>query len=349
METIRKKLRMLAFAGLTLALALALAEGVFFAQQSGREAVREAGEGHLVLRRRVDLVIVPVTAKDRKGNLVDGLEQKNFQLLEDGEEREIRFFSAERTPLSAVVLVDVDLSYRQMRKVENTLASLAHAFTPEDEQALYLFGERIRLIQPFTSEPENVLRAAFGKIPEGRRPGVAGPPLAGTSRIGGVPIDPSKAMEFPRKPPPKRLHDAMFTAAQQLRSRPQERRRMVLILSNGLNSSGNQLGFQEAAKALMQSDVTVFVVHFYARWSWKRLDALSRYARATGGDVFHPKNLRTLDQLYGRITDQARYPYILGFSPRFADGKIHSLEVLLDRPKVKLLARSSYLSPSPER
>ena len=81
METIRKKLRMLAFAGLTLALALALAEGVFFAQQSGREA----GEGHLVLRRRVDLVIVPVTAKDRKGNLVDGLEQKNFQLLEDGE------------------------------------------------------------------------------------------------------------------------------------------------------------------------------------------------------------------------------------------------------------------------
>ena len=345
---------MLAFAVLT----LALAEGAFFAQQraedpvreTDREIVQEAGEGPLVvLRRRVDLVVVPVTAKDQKGNLVDGLEQKNFQLLEDGEPREIRFFSAERTALSAVVLVDVALPYRQMRKVENTLGSLAHAFTPDDEQALYLFGERIRLIQPFTSEPENVLRAAFGKIPEGRRPGVAGPPLAGTSSIGGVPIDPSKAMEFPSKPPPKRLHDALFTAAQQLRSRPQERRRVVLILSDGLHSSGNQLGFEEAAKALTQSEVTVFVVHFNARWSWKRLDALSRYARATGGDVFNPKNLRTLDQLYGRITDQARYPYILGFSPRFADGEFHSIEVRLDRPKVKLLARNGYRSPSSER
>ena len=72
---------------------------------------------------------------------------------------------------------------------------------------------------------------------------------------------------------------------------------MVLILSDGANTSGNQLSFEDAVRALAQSEVSVFAVHFNARWKWKRVDVLSRYARETGGDVFNPKDLATLDPL----------------------------------------------------
>ena len=310
---------------------------------------QEPAEDSFVVRERVDLVIVPVTVKDRKGNSVDNLTRDDFSIFEDGEQREIRYFAVEPTPLSAVILLDFKLSQRHARMIENTLGSLSHAFVPEDEQALYFFDDTVRLGHPFTHEPDRIWKAAQEKFPSGTTPSVAGPPLAGVSRIGGERIDPTQAMSFPEKPSGKRIHDALFTAAQQLRARSRERRRVVLILSDGMNASDNQLSYEDAVKGLVRANVSVYAVHFNFRWSWKRFDVLSRYARETGGDVFNPKKLSYLDQLYSRIIDQARNPYILGFSPGASDGELHTLRVRVNRPKVKLLARNSYLSPGGNR
>ncbi len=314
-----------------------------------QETPQEISEEPFVLREQVGLVIVPVTAKDRAGNLVDNLTQDNFQVFEDGKEREIRFFSTEIRPLSAVILLDGELPQKYMQMVERTLASLSNSFEPNDERALYMFDRTVRRVQPFTQDAEILFRATLEKFPKGKRPGIMGPPLAGVSTIGGQPIDPTQGIRFPGKTPGRRIHDAMFAAARELRSRSQSRRRMVLILSDGKNATDNRLNYEDALNALVRADVSVYAIHFNKRWVWKRFDVLSRYARETGGDIFTATRLRTLDPLYARITDQVRGQYVLGFSPAASDGELHSIRVQVDRPQTKLLARNSYFSPATER
>ena len=322
---------------------------LFFSVQDGFRAQgvpQEDPEEPFLLREQVGLVIVPVTAKDRAGNLVEDLTKDNFQVFEDGKRREILLFSTATNPLSAVILLDGEMPQKYMQLIEKTLASLSNSFDPNDEQALYLFDRSVHRLQPFTQDPEILFRATLKKFPKGRRPGFMGSPLAGISVIGGQPIDPTRGIRLPEKPPGRRLHDAMFVAARDLESRSRGRRRMVLIISDGRYASGNRLKYKDALDALVRADVSVYAIHFNKRWVWKRFDLLSRYARDTGGDIFTATRLRTLDPLYSRIADQVRGQYVLGFSPAASDGELHSIQVRVNRPQIKLNARSSYFSPA---
>src|SRR3981081_2577035 len=56
-----------------------------------------------------DLVVLPVTAKDRHGNLVPDLHREEFRIYDDNVEQSIDVFTAEAFPLSLVVLIDDDL------------------------------------------------------------------------------------------------------------------------------------------------------------------------------------------------------------------------------------------------
>ena len=128
---------------------------LFFPVQDGFRAQgvpQENPEEPFFLREQVGLVIVPVTAKDRAGNLVEDLTKDNFQVFEDGKKREIRLFSTATNPLSAVILLDGEMPQKYMQLVEKTLASLSNSFDPNDEQALYLFDRTVRRLQPFTQD-----------------------------------------------------------------------------------------------------------------------------------------------------------------------------------------------------
>src|SRR5215467_11214755 len=67
-----------------------------------------------VFRTGVDLVNVGATVTDRKGNLVTGLNQDAFEIIEDGKKQAIRYFAAgEGEPgpeLHLGVLLDVSES-----------------------------------------------------------------------------------------------------------------------------------------------------------------------------------------------------------------------------------------------
>src|SRR6266704_5634664 len=56
-----------------------------------------------------DLVVLPVTAKDRHGNLVPDLHREEFRIYDDNVEQSIDVFTAEAFPLSLVVLIDNDM------------------------------------------------------------------------------------------------------------------------------------------------------------------------------------------------------------------------------------------------
>ena len=87
-------------------------------QQGG--ASRQAQPDQSDTRGRISvetrLVIVPVTVKDKEGRLVGDLEKNEFHVFSDGIEQQILLFTSDPFPLSAVVVIDNDLSDKQADK-----------------------------------------------------------------------------------------------------------------------------------------------------------------------------------------------------------------------------------------
>lgn len=108
----------------------------------------------LELRRNVQLVLVPVTVKDRRGHLLPSLTQGDFRIIVDGQERPVKYFSNEIGPLAVVVLVDTGLSVSSVNTVRNMLPDLQNCFLPQDVSEAYTFDETIHRLVDFTSQPE---------------------------------------------------------------------------------------------------------------------------------------------------------------------------------------------------
>jgi len=300
------------------------------------------------LKENVHLVVVPVSVKDRDGGLVQDLTRDDFRVFEDGKQRPIQFFSNELTPISALVLLDTGMSAKSLATVRRQLRSLSNAFGPSDEVALYFFDKHIRLGQDFTSETDLIVEAVEREAKEGRvegkGPGMLGGPLAGSPTINGVNVDNPGSAPTLSAPISKSIHDALYEAAQQLRYRPEGRRRVVLILSDGAGG-GNTYSYQTMINTLEVAKATVYAISFSAGWAAKRADLLARVARDTGGDIAYVRRSSGLDAACFLFADESRNAYVLGFTPSAADGKFHDINVRVSRPGLRLVARNRFFAP----
>ncbi len=69
----------------------------------------QADQAPPTIRVPVNLVVVPVTVKDSRNQLVGDLRRDEFRIFDDGVEQRITLFSVETAPLSVVIAVDNDL------------------------------------------------------------------------------------------------------------------------------------------------------------------------------------------------------------------------------------------------
>src|ERR1700756_5508373 len=90
-------------------------------------------EAQARIRVNSNLVILPVTVKDRGGELVPDLRRDEFRVLEDNVEQKIDVFTAEAFPLSMVILIDNDLKDKDAEKVQASLESIIGGMSTEDE------------------------------------------------------------------------------------------------------------------------------------------------------------------------------------------------------------------------
>jgi VWFA-related protein len=305
------------------------------------------------IRTTVSLVLVPVTVKDSAGELVTDLQQNDFRVFEDGVEQPIAQFSADAAPLSAAVLVDDDLKQSTAEKVQKTLETLAAGFGASDEVSLWRFDQVPEQIsEDFIADNDALLTqlkkidlsssfAGIGSytMTNGPRVNTAQPP--GPAKI------PADANGHPNT---KHINDAIYAAAEQLQDRPRERRRIIFLISDGQNAKNNTHNYDDTLKLLLSADVSVYVVgvgeaNLNRGVTFLGNNILSKYAHATGGDIFYGGVSReNLEGLYARVAEQARNQYTIAYSGSHTDKSkpYHSIEVRVKRPGLSLLARDGY-------
>src|SRR5690242_19368022 len=111
------------------------------------------------IRTRLDLVVVPVSVRDNNGNLLTGLVQDDFVVLEDGKPQTISNFSADRLPLSAAIIVDDAIRTLMLKRVADQFHSLLSGFDPADELMLFRYDHFVSKLSDFTSDPSVVERS----------------------------------------------------------------------------------------------------------------------------------------------------------------------------------------------
>lgn len=143
-------------------------------------------------------VVAPVTVFDRNGGYVNGIQPEQFHLYDNGKEQNIEVDIAYQ-PISLVIAIQANSHVEgilpQVQKIGNLIQPLV--IGDQGEAAVVAYDSRIRKLQDFTSNAD-LITTAVKKIQAGS-----------TSN---------------------RLIDAVVESARMLNTRPQNRRRILLLV-----------------------------------------------------------------------------------------------------------------------
>jgi VWFA-related protein len=302
------------------------------------------------IRTTVEMVVVPVTVKDRQGRLVADVRQEEFRLLEDSVEQKIAVFAFDPFPLSAVVLLDNALKKQNAEQVLSSLRAIAGGFSEFDEVAICRFDTIFEPGGDFTTDNDKLLTQLKRLDLDQTFPGQGSGPMTSGPRINGgasTPGAPSSAQIRLGGRETKNINDAVYAAGQLLRGRERGRRKIIYLISDGHNSRNNTYSFDDTIKLLLSADISVYAIGVGDAALDRGIGVLSRFAHATGGDVFYAAKRAELESLYARVSEQARNQYTLAYVPEKTDRKLeyHTIEVRVRRPGLVLLARDGYYTP----
>ncbi len=174
-------------------------------------------------------VVIPVSAYDDSGHLSAALEPQDILVFEDDVRQTVR--SVRRIAANILLLLDTggDLNPAMSVSITRDIATrLISNLKAGDRVATMQFSNHLELINDWTTDREQVLRALKTKLISGKRP---------------------------------QLIKALFAAAQRLKDVPAGTRHIVLI-TDGVDSSGDEAALNEAIRQLLDANVTVHVIGY---------------------------------------------------------------------------------------
>jgi len=299
-----------------------------------------------------ELVVLPVTVKDEKGNLVADLKQEDFRIFDDTVEQSIDVFSSQGTILSLLVLIDADLRDDDAQQMVASLHSLLAGISPNDEVLICHFDLQFHPANGFTKNPDQL----FSDLEQAKEASKPGHPMF-------VPFatDPSWHVATPGEPaqaagtnlgsrPTKALDDAVYSSSQLLHDRGRERRKIILIVSDGINGREfNSHSYGETLAALLKENISVYSLAVGGTSFHKKFSRLFNYANDSGGDTYYARKSTLMEELYSQITEQARHEYTLAYVPRGnkRDSNYHAVQVTTNRQGLFVKTRPGYYTASP--
>jgi len=287
------------------------------------------------VRVEVEVVSVYCTVKEKNGRLVPDLEAEDFEIREDGQKQELRYFDRETDrPLTLALLIDTSISQQQVLGAEKVTTSqfLAQILRPSDLALLMTFDVNVDLLQDFTQQAERLEQAL------------------GRARIN-APVD---LGPFPRSGPAgTRLYDAVYLAARE-KLGPEVGRKAIILVSDGVDA-GSRVSEKEALEAAHRANTMVYAIgiadpDYYWRVagrSYGGSGTLKKMAEETGGRAIFPSGPEKLREAFEQIAAELRTQYTLGYTPtnRTRDGRFRKIEIKVKPRGLQVQARRGYYAP----
>jgi VWFA-related protein len=333
-----------------------------------------------IIRVNVNTVPVSVTVKDSAGHLFPGLTKDNFSVYEDGVKQRISFFTSDPFPVSAAIVIDVGMPEIALRKIKETFGALVGSFSQFDELSIYTYGTTVNQRQDYLAALGDTTTHTLTRLEE-LQGTTGGPPVYNPMTVGptvnGEVFDPGTQRNPVDVAPPKEafpssvLNDAILRAAMDLGRREKARRRVIFVLSDGMEY-GSSASYKDVKDVLLKYNVIVYGVEndvdalpAYKKFTKFHLplpgflgktpygNILPKYASATGGEVFSEFSARALESAYGSSMEEARSQYTLAYNPNSASAagsaSFRKIEVRVSGygSSLKVYAREGYY-PTPQ-
>jgi Ca-activated chloride channel homolog len=275
-------------------------------------------------------VTLPVSVLDKDGRPIDGLKQDHFQVFEDKVQQTIKTFRHEDIPLSLGLVIDNSGSMRNKRERVNSAALAFVRESNPDETFIVNFDDSAYLEQDFTGSIGDLVDALDNIDARGETA----------------------------------LYDAIYLSTDHVKAGKKDKKALLVITDGEDNVS--KYGINKVMEALRQSKgVTLYAIGlleeddqrgglFKKSPSKKAKEDLLKFAEATGGQAFFPKNLDEVEDITKRIAHDIRNHYTITYTPTNAtlDGSWRQVTVKLNPPKnlgkFTLNAKPGYYAPKPD-
>jgi Ca-activated chloride channel homolog len=258
---------------------------------------------------RVQLVEVYATVTDGKGELVSGLEQEDFEVLENNQPQDVSTFAAGEFPLTVALGVDRSWSMAgdRLRLAKRAAQSFLRELKPNDRSMVVAISSVADVIAPLSTDRFTQMRAIDA-------------------------LDPWSTTA---------LHDGVVATLDRLE--PEPGRQALVVFSDGVDRYSKATAADVVARA-RRSNALVYPIAF----GRERPPLLAELATVTGGRSFLLRDVKELERTLGTIARELRYQYLLGYSPRepIEPGvrEWRSIRVTLKnaRPGTRVRARDGY-------
>jgi Ca-activated chloride channel homolog len=268
----------------------------------------------------VDMVILHASVRNRRGNLVSGLREEDFQVFEDGAPQPIQYFSHEDIPVTVGLVVDNSGSMRPKRQeVIASALAFVRSSNPQDQMFAVSFNEKVTFglpaDMPFTDQ-EDQLAVALSRIA-------------------------SEGLTA--------LYDAVTAALEHLTKGNRDKKVLIVISDGGDNASQNKLHGVTAIAT--KSDAIIYTIGVFDENDPDRnTRALQQLSKATGGESFLPKSLKEVVPICERIARDIRTQYTIIYVPANTkqDGAYRAIQVKARAPRQDELlvrTRAGYYAP----
>jgi Ca-activated chloride channel family protein len=266
----------------------------------------------------VNLVVVHATVSDRQGHPISGLEQRDFEVYEDGVPQPIRVFAHEDVPVTAGLVVDHSGSMRRkLAEVSAAARTFVELSNPDDRMFVVNFNEHVFLglpkDAPFTASAAE-LELAISRAPA-------------TGKTA--------------------LYDGIAKALDQMTAAPLDKKVLIVISDGGDNASQHTLA--QVLKLAEQSSAIIYAVGIYDNDDPDRNPKVLRsLASATGGIAFFSDDMGELSAFCTRIAHDIRAQYTIGYAPSkpAQPGDYRAIRVVAKSAhhgKLSVRARTGYL------
>ncbi|HSE30711.1 MAG TPA: VWA domain-containing protein [Pyrinomonadaceae bacterium] len=260
------------------------------------------------------------------------LDQKDFEVLEDGKKQEIAFFAAADAPFDLLLLLDVSGSTSgKLKLIRNSARRFVDAARPIDRLAIMTFSD-----QPYMLSNYSLDRRQLKKDIE-----YVDDAYGGTN-----------------------FWDSLDDVLKNMVPRNPTRRTAIVVMTDGVDNAipevkgeGSRTAFETLLENVRRSEALVFPIYLDTQKKDEKNpeiphsayaiahEQLSQIATGSGTTLYHAAKLQDLDQVYAQVIRDLGRIYSIGYRPsnRTLDGKWRHVEVhLVGRPNLQARTKRGY-------